>query len=142
FPHESFWVAVSAAAPVIALAAVVGLTDQSGESTRTLEWIYEHPADLNEADQYVFNKNMVQFQGAQGARLLLGQFNTFLQTLTLIFSLHSLASRADFVPVLVAVILEAVGMELTMFSSTATALPRRAGTDSSWLQRSAKRHRL
>ena len=41
--HEAFWVAVAAAAPVIALAAIVAFSDAAGQLSGFLEWAAEHP---------------------------------------------------------------------------------------------------
>jgi hypothetical protein len=110
--HETLWSAASAAAPVIALAAVVGLNDITGEAYRATEWSFEHPplAELDETHQHRLKQLRRGFNRAQNVAAILGLANISLQTGVLGFALASLASQVDELPVAVAVIFEVVGL--------------------------------
>lgn len=102
--HETYWIAVSAAAPVIALSAIVAMADVGAISSASRQWQIEHPPwTCPEESQELANKighlawDMLTF----AARL--AWFCMALQATVLAFSLSSLAGRIDEMPTWVAI---------------------------------------
>jgi hypothetical protein len=103
--HETFWVAVSAAAPVIALAAIVAFGDQGQSVSRVRQgqlanpW-WSYPDQNREWARRIANVGDLR---ARGAWLLLILGNMILQAVILGFSLSSLASPVNEMPTALAV---------------------------------------
>jgi hypothetical protein len=102
--HETFWVAVSAASPVIALSAVVAYTqalDRDAAQRLTIEHLV--PAEMSRS--YV---GSVDRAGQLARRMSVS--NLVVQTVTLFTSLASLAWRHDVAPPAFGLIAEVYGL--------------------------------
>ena len=93
--HETFWVAVTAAAPVIALAAIVAFSDSTANASRMRQFQVDRPLWTFPEE----NRDLAQAKARTAANLgglvaLLCVCNTILQAVVLVFSLTSLASTA------------------------------------------------
>jgi hypothetical protein len=109
--HETFWVAVSAAAPVIALAAIVALGDATADASRGRQWMIDHPSWTRPPEKRALvragGKAVTNIGLAIGVLCVL---NTILQAVVLAFSLSSLASGVDEMPTAVAIAAEVAGI--------------------------------
>ena len=119
--HESFWVATSAVAPVIALAAVVALPDAStmvdvtARSRRTI-----HPVD-RVPFRFVFATRRTVVRLARWWSLLIWGttiFNLIAQAGLLAVSLWALAYNQDVMPPLAGIALAAGGILLLALTAT------------------------
>lgn len=109
--HETFWIAVTAAAPVIALAAIVAFSDSSANASRMRQWQVDRPL-WTFPDE---NRDLARAKARTAAGLgqvvaLLCVCNTVLQAVVLAFSLSGLASRVDEMPPEVAIAAEVAGL--------------------------------
>jgi hypothetical protein len=128
--HESFWIAVAAAAPVIALAAVVAFTD-----TARIGGVGQiRPAD---ADPDLLKMVRWGIWGGYGAGLV----NVLLQAATLLLALLSLAAGHDQAPLIVAEITAPLGIFLLVMGGAIGAFLRvivgviDQGVDRNWSRR-------
>jgi hypothetical protein len=123
--HETFWVTVGTAAPVIALATVVSLPELI--SMRRLYILAEianagtvDPADYSDIARF-WQRDLRSRVTASGLLTLLGVANLLLQALTLAAALSCLALRSDDIPLLAPVIIEPIGV-LTLAATSAAVL--------------------
>jgi hypothetical protein len=86
---EAFWVAVSASAPVIALAAIVAMNEVSGAANRLGEWFLDHP-NPEVGPSFDEDWNHVATLGRFG--FACSVLNIVLQAVVLAFALNSLAA--------------------------------------------------
>lgn len=110
--HDTLWIAVSASAPVIALAAVVALGDAAGEAYRSTEWNIDHP-QIGSPPQAVLDRQKQlsrRFSAAQMIVVIVCLLNTLLQAGVLGTSLASLAGHTDYMPAAAAVVFEVLGL--------------------------------
>jgi hypothetical protein len=126
FQDESFWVAIAAAAPVIALAAIVSLSDTSGAMDKLREiWprFLERTSHNKEADDWLFKRI------GQGDRLTAwANFSAIgmgLQVAMLAIALVALVNRSNVVPPIVPEIAVPLGVFLLLVSALNTATMRR-----------------
>ena len=111
--HESFWVAIGAAAPVIALAAIVAFTDTG----RTwADWLRDQ-RDKNDED--IKQGYVMLWTGS-----VAGLVNVLLQVVTLVLALLSLAASHDRVPLIVAEIMAPLGIFLLLVNGIVIILIR------------------
>ena len=129
--HEGFWVATSAAAPVIALAAIVAIPDLAGHVTMTSRDVDtatgQRPGRPDSSDPVM--------SLARGARrwsvmaLVVTLVNLLAQAALLALSLWSLAYNQDVMPPPTAIILPVFGVlaltDSTWFAIDARSLRRR-----------------
>jgi hypothetical protein len=109
--HETFWVAVSAAAPVIALAAIVAYTDANRTGSSSRQWAVDHPPWTYPPHQrHAAGDKIVEARSLTLMVVLVCTLDTILQAVMLAFSLSSLASRVDEMPTAVAVAGEVAGI--------------------------------
>jgi hypothetical protein len=99
--HESFWIAVAAAAPVIALAAIVALTD-----TARAAGLDRYAPDGADPDLIRAAQKLLRSGYAAGL------VNIVLQAVTLLLALLSLAAGHDQAPLIVAEITAPFGIFL------------------------------
>jgi hypothetical protein len=127
--HESFWIAIAAAAPVIALAAVVSVADLFRAAERISRTL---PHDWADKDFWT-NKDATSdwpaiIRRTNGAyRLLRGGYaaaliNGGLQLVALSMALQSLADGNDVVPTLFPDVAVPLGIFLLLVSTTINAL--------------------
>jgi hypothetical protein len=112
--HEAFWLAVSVAAPVIALAAIVAYASARAKADRMWQWAVDRGLGLPQGTESSTDR-----EDAQQARSLpsslrvtasMSMTNTILQAIVLAFSLSSLASGVDRMPTGFAVVFEVAGI--------------------------------
>jgi hypothetical protein len=120
--HETFWLAVSAAAPVIALAAFVAYASARAKADRMWQWRIDRGLGLTQSTQGRTNheraKQVRSVRSNLRAAASVYVINTILQAVVLGFSLSSLASGFDRMPTGFAVVLEVAGI----FSLAASAM--------------------
>jgi hypothetical protein len=127
--HESFWVATSAAAPVIALAAIVALPDAStvvDVASRRLQLAQQvrgsDPLDSDAVRDEVLTREMRrQASQVRGTTF----FNLLLQAGLLAVSLWALAYNQAVISPPDAIIMAVVGILLLSWTTTRTAAFRR-----------------
>jgi hypothetical protein len=110
--HESFWIAVAAAAPVVALAAIVAFTDIAGISGGR-----RAPGDTD-PDVIKLGRRLLWSGYATG----LG--NVLLQAVMLLLALLSLAAGHDQAPLIVAEVTTPLGVLLLLVASVLAVLER------------------
>jgi uncharacterized membrane protein YbhN (UPF0104 family) len=132
--HESFWVATSAAAPVIALAAIVALPDLSSTLAKTTQDVRtardgrrpasgENPAADPEMAQARLEWRLSMLYWA------ITIVNLFAQAGLLAFSLWALADKQDLMPLGLAILLAVIGI-LLLAGSTMFVINLRYSRDS------------
>jgi hypothetical protein len=136
--HESFWVAVAAAAPIIALANQVTVTDSLGMQ-RTFESVLaRNPSDII---------RKVAKQGIKATRnaYWVAYTNLFAQATMLIFALSSLQFGNDLFSLPASVSVEAIGLALilatSIFSGTVRASRAALERDQAELEKVESRDR-
>jgi hypothetical protein len=123
--HDTFWVAVSAAAPVIALAVVVAYSDMRREEAlymRSIEpfgvdpiWRYSPPPGGPGGDRVVRKIRRWTWTAVSLHRL-----NVLAQATVLAFSLTSLAQRVDESPLALAIVCEVGGLVALLAAGVAS----------------------
>jgi hypothetical protein len=130
--HESFWVATAAAAPVIALTAIVALPDTSVVVERVSRYRQENknpsiPArDRNRQPlivDYLWSRKMA-YAWSQLVWMM-SVVNLLLQATLLAMSLWALAYDQEVIPPWAAIVFSAGGLLLLTWSSTSAAAFRR-----------------
>lgn len=102
--HAGVWLTVGAAAPVIALAAVVSKSEAAGLRNRFFTSPFSSPADTGDAD-------VIVYRAARWLNWLITA-NLLLQATALAIALLSLAVERDQVPLVAPVIVEPLGLLL------------------------------
>jgi len=119
--HESFWLTIGAAAPVIALAIIVSLADSF--DMRVFFKIASFPERLPAGDDSLasFYRKVIRKSRRRGGQVYaLGLTNMALQAAMLAVALYSLAQRHDTIPLLLAVIVEPLGVLALAWASLGT----------------------
>ena len=116
--HESFWVTVGAAAPIIALASVVSIADLMGARDRV-------SPSLSPPSSSVLGDDWLDSELIRAGRLLIwaylvGVVNGALQLVTLSMALQSLADGSEVVPTIVPRIMVPLGIFLLLVSTSMT----------------------
>jgi hypothetical protein len=116
--HESFWVTVGAAAPVIALASVVSIADLMGARDQISRNLPTPSPALDNAwlDSAVTRAGRLLIWA-----YLIGVINGALQMVTLSMALQSLADGNNVVPTIVPGIVAPLGIFLLLVSISMTA---------------------
>jgi hypothetical protein len=122
--HESFWVTAGAAAPVIALAAIVALID-------TLQSL------VNLSNPSHPFRDRVPSYASLWMGVITGMGNIALQAFVLLFALASLAHEHDAVPPLAAAICPFAGVCLVGVGSMMAAILRYRLLSAGWHSREA-----
>jgi hypothetical protein len=109
--QQTFWVAVTAAAPVVALAAIVAFSDSTANASRMRQFQVDRPLWTFPDEK----RDLAQAKARTAAKLgglvaLLCVCNTILQAAVLAFSLTGLASHVDEMPPVVAIAAEVAGI--------------------------------
>ena len=112
--HKDFWVAVAAAAPIIALATQVGIT-QSARSVDSFR------STFSVSRPEVFRQLERRGRRIAGFGFLASLGNLFLQTIALFLALLSLAGGGDATPTGFAIALLIIGLVLIMMTATSAA---------------------
>jgi hypothetical protein len=102
--HEAFWIAVAAAAPVVALAAIVAYTDLGRIIGRRPEPGRANPASFKTLAEVLVTGMAVAW------------INVVLQAVTLLLALLSLAADHDQAPLIIAEITTPLGIFLLLVS--------------------------
>lgn len=115
--HESFWVTVGAAAPVIALASVVSIADLMGARDRV-----SHNLPIPSP---TLNSEWLDSEFIRAGRLLIGAYlvgiiNGALQMVALSMALQSLADSDNVVPTIIPRIMVPLGIFLLLVSISMT----------------------
>ena len=115
--HESFWVTVGAAAPIIALASVVSIADLMGARDRVSPNLPTRSSALGD--------DWLDSELIRAGRLLIwaylvGVVNGALQMVTLSIALQSLADGSNVVPTIVPRIMVPLGIFLLLVSTSMT----------------------
>ena len=111
--HESFWVVVGTAAPVIALAAIVAFTDIArGADELDSKYPNLDPETISQVLKITISGYVLVF------------VDVVLQAVTLLLTLLSLAARRDQVPLIVPEIMASLGIVLLLVSGVLTAVLR------------------
>ena len=127
FLHESFWVATSAVAPVIALAAVVALPDVTliGRATVLRDEIQRRrPSDQDQAVQTILVDAAQNTRKWAWAAWLTTLVNLIIQASLLVVSLGALALRQDVMAFWGAIVLATLGILLLACSTLVSAQAR------------------
>ena len=128
-PHESFWVATAAAAPVVALAAIVALPDTSV----AVEEVYRHRHDpvvserARNGRQVIVARLWSRNMAYVWSQLvwMVSIVNLLLQAALLAMSLLVLVYDQEVIPPWAAIVFSAGGILLLTWSSTSAAAFRR-----------------
>jgi hypothetical protein len=113
--HESFWVTVGAAAPVIALASVVSIADLMGARDRISRNLPTPALDSDWLDSEFIRAGRLLIWA-----YLIGIINGALQMVALSMALQSLADGNSVVPTIVPGILVPLGIFLLLVSTSIT----------------------
>ena len=127
FLHESFWVATSAVAPVIALAAVVALPDVAliGKATVLRDMIQRRqPSDQDRAKQTLLVGEAQNTRKWAWTAWMITLANLIIHAGLLVVSLCALALRQDIMPFWVAIFLASGGILLLALSTFCSAVAR------------------
>jgi hypothetical protein len=121
-PHESFWVTVGTAAPVIALAAIVASADMRGTANDFVEhWVsnLQHAPSGASKDKFRQGVERELYRGFLSYRWAVRAttVNIVLQAATLSLALGSLAVGRDLVPLLIPLVMADLGIVLLVVSS-------------------------
>lgn len=130
--HEAFWVAVSASAPVIALAAVVALGGVFSLAWQATEWNIDHDAIVPKKSDYGRAIELLRkrFNRAVSITRWTCMANTILQAAMLAFALTSLAARIDELPAALTIAAEALGIIAMLMAGIYAADAVRSHRDS------------
>jgi hypothetical protein len=118
--HESFWVATSAVAPVIALAAVVALPDMTlvGRATILRDRIQERQPSQEDSWLHSFLLGRARDTRKWALNAALTTLaNLIIQASLLVVSLCALAFRQDIMPFWLAILLASGGILLLVLST-------------------------
>lgn len=110
--HEGFWIAVAAAAPVVALAAIVAFADIAGISGGR-----RGPPDT---DSRIISIG----RGVLWSGYAAGLVNVLLQAVMLLLALLSLAAGHDQAPLIIAEIMAPLGILLLLIAGMLAVLER------------------
>jgi hypothetical protein len=128
--HDSLWVTVGAAAPVIALAAIVSISDIFGADERFWDGFRRYLDGADYSTQFMEEiGNMLLVQGRRAGRIGLGSrwiaiINVSLQLAMLAIALVSLADGSNAVSPIVPEIGIPLGVFLLLVSTTLTLVLR------------------
>lgn len=115
--HESFWVTVGAAAPIIALASVVSIADLMGARDRVSPNLL--PSSSVPGDDWL-DSELIRAGRLLIWAYLVGVVNGALQMVTLSMALQSLADGSNVVPTIVPRIMVPLGVFLLLVSTSMT----------------------
>jgi len=112
--HEAFWLAVSVAAPVIALAAIVAYASARAKADRMWQWAIDRGLGVTQGAESRMDpgpaKQARSLPSSLRVAASMSMTNTILQAIVLAFSLSSLASGFDRMPTGFAVVFEVAGI--------------------------------
>jgi hypothetical protein len=124
--HETFWIAVSAAAPVIALAAIVAFSNDIANTSRMRQWFVEHPPWTRPQEKRAQARKTTKTSTNLAVTVgLMCVLNTILQAVVLAFSLSGVASHVDEMPIAVAIAAEVAGIAALAAGAIIAAFGRR-----------------
>ena len=111
--HEAFWLAVSVAAPIIALAAIVAYASARAKADRMWQWAVDRGLALTQGAENRTDPERAKARSLPSSLRVaasMSMTNTILQAVVLAFSLSSLATGLDRMPTGFAVVFEVAGI--------------------------------
>ena len=113
--HEAFWVVVGAAAPVIALAGIVSMSDMMNQVFEWSRYTRDRPRRaVRELTERSALGMLTKFS------IITQATNLALQALALLFALLSLAAAANMIPPWIAIVTEVLGLTRLAIGAVAT----------------------
>jgi len=111
--HEAFWLAVSVAAPIIALAAIVAYASARAKADRMWQWAVDRGLALTQGAENRTDPERAKARSLPSSLRVaasMSMTNTILQAVVLAVSLSSLATGLDRMPTGFAVVFEVAGI--------------------------------
>jgi hypothetical protein len=113
--HEAFWAVVGAAAPVIALASIVSVSDMMNHAFEWSRYRRDRPRRaVRELTERSALGMLTKFS------IITQATNLVLQALALLFALLSLAAAVNMIPRWIAIVIEVIGLPRLAIGALAT----------------------